>query len=276
MTGRLRGAGPAGDAAQPVPAIGAVTGWLGRLGDALRGPGRAEPPAGMTVADLVSARGLDAAPPAPATAEPAPVERGPGPAVGEPAIVHDGAEDSAVVEVAVDEPVVEDSEAADPDVGPAAAVARRDQPFAVAEPAPEPALSTALPPPSDPDLLAPPWVRVAPAEPDRDPVAVAVLVEEPDPAVATDRLTHPPPAVIASTPAPAPPPIPAPSAPPRRAPTRFSVAPRPTVVDDLSITGLTRRSRSLWGSRLFALFFAFVYLTILVQLVDSLLHPVYR
>jgi hypothetical protein len=48
------------------------------------------------------------------------------------------------------------------------------------------------------------------------------------------------------------------------------------VVDDLSITGITRRSRGRWGSRLFTLFFVFVFSVILLQLIDSLLHPYYR
>ena len=63
---------------------------------------------------------------------------------------------------------------------------------------------------------------------------------------------------------------------PDRAPNRFSVAPRPTVVDDLAITGITRLSRGRWGSRLFTLFFVFVFAVILLQLIDSLLYPLYR
>ena len=63
---------------------------------------------------------------------------------------------------------------------------------------------------------------------------------------------------------------------PDRAPNRFSVAPRPTVVDDLAATGITRLSRGRWGSRLFTLFFVFVFAVILLQLIDSLLYPLYR
>lgn len=47
---------------------------------------------------------------------------------------------------------------------------------------------------------------------------------------------------------------------------------RPRIVEDPVILGLTRVSRSKLGSRLFTLFFLFVYAVILVQLVVSLLH----
>lgn len=163
--------------------------------------------------------------------------------------------------------------------------------------------------PSDPpsaELVGPPWTRVfgLRAVPDPDPAAGP----DPDPATATDRLTivrpaQPPapraappeapsktPLKAAPTPAPEPPPktplVAAPPSaperpaaaprPPVRAPNRFSVAPRPTVVDDLSITGITRRSRGRWGSRAFTLFFVFVFAVILLQLIASLLHPYYR
>jgi hypothetical protein len=135
----------------------------------------------------------------------------------------------------------------------------------------------ALPPPADVDLLAPPWARFAllggraaapapaPAPAEDLPVDEHPADAPPDPAAATDRITRPPAATV-----------PRPAPPAARALTRFSVAPRPRVVDDLAITGLTRRSRGRWGSRLFLLFFVFVYVAILLQLVDSLLHPVYR
>jgi len=47
---------------------------------------------------------------------------------------------------------------------------------------------------------------------------------------------------------------------------------RPRIVQDPVILGLTRHSRSKLGSRLFALFFVFVYVLILVQLIWSLLQ----
>ena len=47
---------------------------------------------------------------------------------------------------------------------------------------------------------------------------------------------------------------------------------RPRIVQDPVILGLTRHSRSKLGSRLFALFFVFVYALILVQLIWSLLQ----
>ena len=61
--------------------------------------------------------------------------------------------------------------------------------------------------------------------------------------------------------------------PPGRPPNRFSVAPRPTVVDDLSIIGLTRRSNSRWGSRAFTLCFVFIYAVIVIQLLSVLFGP---
>ena len=47
---------------------------------------------------------------------------------------------------------------------------------------------------------------------------------------------------------------------------------RPRIVQDPVILGLTRHSRSKLGSRLFTLFFVFVYLLILVQLIWSILR----
>jgi hypothetical protein len=60
-------------------------------------------------------------------------------------------------------------------------------------------------------------------------------------------------------------PGPLPPPPPRTA--------RPRIVDDTSILGITRHSRSRLGSRMFTLFFVFVFALILVQLIASLLLP---
>lgn len=68
---------------------------------------------------------------------------------------------------------------------------------------------------------------------------------------------------------PAPPPAAAPQGPLVLRPTR--PAARPTVVDELAILGLSRRSRSRRGSRLFTAFFVFVFAVILVQMVVELL-----
>lgn len=46
---------------------------------------------------------------------------------------------------------------------------------------------------------------------------------------------------------------------------------RPRVEDDEALLGLTRRSHSRWGQRLFALFFVFVFAVIVLQLVVVLL-----
>lgn len=51
---------------------------------------------------------------------------------------------------------------------------------------------------------------------------------------------------------------------------RYPVA-RPTVVDEPGILGLSRRSRSRWGSRLFTAFFVFVFAVILIQMIAALL-----
>ncbi len=71
---------------------------------------------------------------------------------------------------------------------------------------------------------------------------------------------------------PAPPADPAPQ--PEPAATELPPRPeaRPRIVEDPVILGLSRVSRSKLGSRLFALFFVFVYVVILVQLIMSLLH----
>jgi hypothetical protein len=141
------------------------------------------------------------------------------------------------------------------------------------------------------ELTSPPWSRVpagtaaAPEprqephpEPD-DPEPDDPEPDDPEPALETDRLTfrRVPVRIQAPPPSPKPRPIaPMPRPPAARPPNRFSVAPRPTVVDDLTITGLTRLSRSRWGSRLFTLFFVFVFTVILLQLIDALLYPLYR
>jgi hypothetical protein len=48
---------------------------------------------------------------------------------------------------------------------------------------------------------------------------------------------------------------------------------RPRVVDEVGIVGFSRRSRSRVGSKLFTLFFVFVFAVIFVQLVVALLNP---
>lgn len=48
---------------------------------------------------------------------------------------------------------------------------------------------------------------------------------------------------------------------------------RPRIVDDTVILGLTRHSRSRLGSRVFTLFFVFVFALIVVQMIASLLSP---
>jgi hypothetical protein len=55
-------------------------------------------------------------------------------------------------------------------------------------------------------------------------------------------------------------------------PAQHPLPPRPRIVQDPVILGLTRRSRSKLGSRLFTLFFVFVYVVIFVQLIWSLLQ----
>ena len=56
---------------------------------------------------------------------------------------------------------------------------------------------------------------------------------------------------------------------PVRRPTRT----RPPIGDDLSLFGLSRRSRSRVGSRLFTLFFTLVFGLIFVQMIASILYP---
>lgn len=48
--------------------------------------------------------------------------------------------------------------------------------------------------------------------------------------------------------------------------------PRPRIVDDPAILGLSRHSRGRVGSRLFTLFFVFVFAVIVIQLVVALLQ----
>jgi hypothetical protein len=73
---------------------------------------------------------------------------------------------------------------------------------------------------------------------------------------------------------------PRPAAPPGPAPERVAgpwtrpvdPAPRPPIENEPSILGLTRRSRSRFGSRLFVAFFVLVYTVILIQLIVSLVR----
>lgn len=46
---------------------------------------------------------------------------------------------------------------------------------------------------------------------------------------------------------------------------------RPRIEDDTALLGLTRRSHSRWGQRIFTLFFVFVFAVIAVQLLVALL-----
>ncbi|GAA0925316.1 hypothetical protein GCM10009559_10070 [Pseudonocardia zijingensis] len=50
--------------------------------------------------------------------------------------------------------------------------------------------------------------------------------------------------------------------------------PRPRIVDEPGILGLSRLTRGRFGSRLFNLFFVLVFVVILVQMVSAILeHP---
>jgi hypothetical protein len=49
--------------------------------------------------------------------------------------------------------------------------------------------------------------------------------------------------------------------------------PRPRIVDEPGILGLSRRTRGRFGSRLFTLFFVLVFALIAVQMVVSILYP---
>jgi hypothetical protein len=76
-----------------------------------------------------------------------------------------------------------------------------------------------------------------------------------------------------AAPSPAPPgPAPPAASAPSAAPEHPALLPRPRIVQDPVILGLTRHSRSKLGSRLFTLFFVFVYLLIFVQLIWSLVQ----
>lgn len=59
----------------------------------------------------------------------------------------------------------------------------------------------------------------------------------------------------------------------RPTPARSRYAPRPRVVDEPGILGLSRHSRGRLGSRLFTWFFVLVFSLILIQLVVALLAP---
>lgn len=102
------------------------------------------------------------------------------------------------------------------------------------------------------------------------------LLDEPAPPWL--RMPEVPPAVrLAAVPAPAPAPRAVPEQPvrpvtdlaARRAP--LSAA-RPRVVEEPSILGLSRRTRSRLGSRLFSLFFVAVFALIAVQMVLAILY----
>jgi hypothetical protein len=59
----------------------------------------------------------------------------------------------------------------------------------------------------------------------------------------------------------------------RARPARGPLPARPPIGDDLSLFGLSRRSRGRLGSRLFTLFFTMVFGLILVQMIFSILYP---
>lgn len=70
-------------------------------------------------------------------------------------------------------------------------------------------------------------------------------------------------------------PVPHPAAiptPPGHAPVAPALAARPRIVEDPSILGLSRHSRSRFGGRLFVCFFVLVYAVIVIQLVVTLLQ----
>jgi hypothetical protein len=141
-------------------------------------------------------------------------------------------------------------------------------------PRPAPDLRTA------PDPIVPTQDRPPAAEPPRRPVASTC-----SPASTAPPAPIPPPA----PPQPRPPASGRPAPPPPDPPlTLFThqqhpsheldrgVCPartRPPIGDDLSLFGLSRRSRSRVGSRVFALSFAMVFGLIFVQMVFSILYP---
>ncbi len=49
--------------------------------------------------------------------------------------------------------------------------------------------------------------------------------------------------------------------------------PRPRIVEEPGILGLSRRTRGRFGSRVFTLFFVLVFALIVVQMVVSILYP---
>jgi hypothetical protein len=51
------------------------------------------------------------------------------------------------------------------------------------------------------------------------------------------------------------------------------VPPRPRIVEEPGILGLSRRTRGRFGSRVFTLFFVLVFALIVVQMVVSILYP---
>jgi hypothetical protein len=53
-------------------------------------------------------------------------------------------------------------------------------------------------------------------------------------------------------------------------------APRPRIVDDVSLIGFSRFTRGRVGARLFRLFFLLVFAGIVVQMVFSIIDPLYR
>ncbi|HLU58827.1 MAG TPA: hypothetical protein VKZ81_25480 [Pseudonocardia sp.] len=58
----------------------------------------------------------------------------------------------------------------------------------------------------------------------------------------------------------------------RPAPEWLDPPPRPRVVEDPGILGLSRRARGRWGSRLFNAFFVLVFAVILIQMVSAILE----
>ena len=48
--------------------------------------------------------------------------------------------------------------------------------------------------------------------------------------------------------------------------------PRPRIVEDPAILGLSRLTRGRWGSRLFNAFFALVFAVIVIQMISAILE----
>jgi hypothetical protein len=74
-------------------------------------------------------------------------------------------------------------------------------------------------------------------------------------------------AQVARTPGPATPALPKPRV-PRRPP---GPPPRPRIVDEPGILGLSRLTRGRFGGRLFNLFFVLVFAVIVIQMISALL-----